>query len=454
MSLQSLIDNPKELLEIINECLKPKEIEKKEFGEVFTPIKLINEMLDKLPLEVWTNINLKWFDPAVGMGNFIIIIYLRLMETLKDIIKDDKERKKHILENMLYMSELNKKNVFILRQILDIKNEYKLNIFNGDTLKLDIKEYFNIDKFDIIIGNPPYNKGGIKSHTGNLLGDKNETIWTKFIEYSFKYLNINGFLVFINPLSWLKKSHSLHELILGKYIIWLQLWDNTQSKNNIDADIPISLYILKNKINNNNEKTEIISILKRRNLNILSNEYLNKKYSIPLAYNSIFYKLILFIETNKLKLEYSTKIVKSNDDKFKLPLEYELNDMLVIDTYTIKEGIIVNKINELHPDANKRKIIIANKSCFTGAFIDEGKLGLTGTHKFYILGDKLELILKLLKFKIMDIICHYTKYGQDFLDNEAFTYIPDIRKLNIDNIEEITFYKLLKLSNEELKILN
>jgi len=39
MSLQSLIDNPKELLELITECLKPKYIEKKQFGEVFIKIK-------------------------------------------------------------------------------------------------------------------------------------------------------------------------------------------------------------------------------------------------------------------------------------------------------------------------------------------------------------------------------------------------------------------------------
>jgi hypothetical protein len=37
MSLQSLIDSPKELLELINECLKPKLKEKQENGEVFTP---------------------------------------------------------------------------------------------------------------------------------------------------------------------------------------------------------------------------------------------------------------------------------------------------------------------------------------------------------------------------------------------------------------------------------
>jgi hypothetical protein len=42
MSLQSLIDKPKELLELIDSCLKPKDIEKKKFGEVFTPINFIN----------------------------------------------------------------------------------------------------------------------------------------------------------------------------------------------------------------------------------------------------------------------------------------------------------------------------------------------------------------------------------------------------------------------------
>jgi hypothetical protein len=428
MSLQSLIDRPKELLELINDCLKPKESEKKQYGEVFTPMELINEMLDKLPVDVWKNKELKWFDPASGMGNFTIAVYLRLMESLKDEIKEDELRKKHILENMLYMSELNKKNVLICKEIFDLGGKYKLNIHEGDTLKLNIKDEWEIDGFDIVMGNPPYNKGGIRSHTGKKLGEKNETIWTKFVEKSFKWLKKDGYLMFINPLSWLKKSHSLHNTMLEKHIIWMKLWDNSQSKEIINADIPISLYVLQNKLNIDKMKTEIISILKRRNLKISSNEYLNKNYSIPLAYHSIFNKLINFIETNNLKLEYHTKTVKSSGIKTKLPSKYELKDMLAIDTYTINDGIMIKKALEFHQDANKRKLIIANKASFNGAFIDDGKLGLTGNHKFYIIGDELELIMKMLSYKIINIISHYTKYGQDFLDNEAFTYIPDIRK--------------------------
>jgi hypothetical protein len=210
---------------------------------------------------------------------------------------------------------LNKKNALICNQIFDINNEYKLNIYNGDTLEFKPFVTFKVTQFDIIIGNPPYNKGGIRSHTGKQLGKKNETIWTKFIEKSLKWLKIDGYLAFINPLSWLKKSHSLHDIMLEKHIIWMKLWDDSQSKSMINADIPISLYVLQNKINNDNDKTEIISEIKRKKMSTVANVYLDKKYSIPLAFHNIFNKLTNFIEKNNCNLEYNTKTVKSTGIK-------------------------------------------------------------------------------------------------------------------------------------------
>mgnify|MGYP000944212508 CR=1 FL=1 len=192
MSIQSLIDKPKQLLELINECLKPKDVEKKKFGEVFTPMKIVNEMLDKLPKKVWKNKELRWLDPATGMGNFPIAIYLRLMEGLKDDIKNEKERKKHILENMLYMCELNKKNVLICKQIFDINNEYKLNLYEGDTLKMKLKEVFNVGKFDVIVGNPPYNKEVVK-HNISL------PLYNEFVEM---FIDKCKYMVFIIPSRW------------------------------------------------------------------------------------------------------------------------------------------------------------------------------------------------------------------------------------------------------------
>ena len=461
MSLQSLIDKPKELLELIDSCLKPKQKEKEENGEVFTPMSLVFEMLDNLDKHyinqhgrsIFTEKGFKWFDPAAGMGNFPVAVYLKLMEGLKQQIPDDDERKKHIIENMLYISEINKKNVFICHQIFNMNSQYKLNIYEGNTLELDVVSVWGIapNMFDVILGNPPYNKGGIRSHTGKHLGDKNETIWTKFVEKTFgEWLKPGGFLAFINPLSWLKKSHSLHNDMLEKHVVWLKLWDDSQSKGAINADIPISLYVLQNTLNTTNKKTEIISQIKRKKLTTTSFEYLNKNYSIPLAFHSIFDKLIQFIEKHNCSLEYKTKTIKSSGTKAKIPSEYTLEDMWAIDTYTLNEGILVKKATEQHADANKRKLIIANKRGFKGAFIDEGKLSLTGNHKFYILGDNLELIKKIMDFNISVVISDYPKYGQSFLDNEAFKYLPDIRKLGIADITEDEFYKLIGLTRQEI----
>jgi tRNA1(Val) A37 N6-methylase TrmN6 len=48
-----------------------------------------------------------------------------------------------------------------------MNNQYKLNLYEGDTLELDIVSVWGlqVNSFDVILGNPPYNKGGIRSHT-------------------------------------------------------------------------------------------------------------------------------------------------------------------------------------------------------------------------------------------------------------------------------------------------
>jgi hypothetical protein len=453
-NLNSLLDSPLGFIELINNCLKPKQTERQENGMVFTPINIIENILNNLNAHyikenkksIFEDLTLKWS----SMGNFSVVLYLKLMDGLALQIIDPNERKQYILENMMYITESNKKNAYIYRLIFNNNNNFKINLYEGDELNLNIKSTWNIEHFDIILENPPYNKGGIRSHTGKKLGDKNETIWTKFVKKNFESLKPNGYLISINPLSWLKHSHSLHKCFLEKHIIHLDLWDNSQSKLMLNADIPISLIILKNTINHTHKLTEIKSILKRKKLSITANVYLSFNHSIPLCYHSIFNKLTRFIEKHNLHLEYKTKTVKSVNPQIKIPINITVDDMWAVDTFTIKDGLIVKKATEMHPDANKKKIIISNKSSLRGSFIDEGILGLTGNHKFYILGQQLNLIYKLLNFKIIDIICQYTKYGQDFLDNEIFNFIPDIRKLNLNDITEESFYQLIELSFEEI----
>lgn len=252
MSLQSLIDKPKELLELIDSCLKPKKLEKDQFGEVFTPMYLINEMLDNLDKHyikengrsIFTEPSFKWFDPASGMGNFPVAVYLKLMEGLKPQIPNDEERKKHIIENMLYMSELNKKNVFISHQIFNINSQYKLNIYEGNSLELNTENVWGVKKFDVVMGNPPYNK----SKDGTLKGGYGgRSLWDLFVVKSLnEWVDDKKYLVFIHPPSWRKPEHYLWEVLGKKQLLYLKTYSKKEGNKIFGCSTLVDYYVLKN----------------------------------------------------------------------------------------------------------------------------------------------------------------------------------------------------------------
>ena len=50
---------------------------RKETAEDFTPEPLVNEMLDKLPQEVWSDQSKTFLDNSAGNGNFLVAILQR-----------------------------------------------------------------------------------------------------------------------------------------------------------------------------------------------------------------------------------------------------------------------------------------------------------------------------------------------------------------------------------------
>ena len=198
-----------EVLDYINKHLAPKDIERQTYGEIYTPLRLVNEMLDSLPEDVWSNPNLKWLDPANGMGNFPIMAFLRLCEGLKGIVKDPAT---HIIENMLFMIDINGKNNAVARKLFKkLAPDAKANIEKVDTEKgffANKPFVFNgkaIKDFDIIMGNPPYNPP--KTETG----PSGNSIWQKFVIKSHAMLNDKGYLLFIHPPGWKKPTDEVFE---------------------------------------------------------------------------------------------------------------------------------------------------------------------------------------------------------------------------------------------------
>jgi hypothetical protein len=224
---ESFIKDEK-ILKTIRERLVVRKDQKDQDGEVFTPIKIVCDMLNNLPEEVWENETLTWLDPANGIGNFPIIVYYRLMQGLKSKIPDDKRRSKHIIEKMIFMIEKNTINANVCKKIfkmIDPRSTPNIHrgvffVENDDSSKKkktthkgkpgsigtkkiklriiddDWERQFGFYRFDIIMGNPPYNKDGVGKGGG--------VYWPRFVNKSFDVLKPNGYLTFIHPLGWRK----------------------------------------------------------------------------------------------------------------------------------------------------------------------------------------------------------------------------------------------------------
>jgi type I restriction-modification system DNA methylase subunit len=87
-----------------------KQDKQKQFGEVFTPVELVDEILDNLPSLVWSNPAKTWLDNSCGDGAFLVRVKTRLMEGLREWEPDDKKREFHILDKMIYGVELQRDN--------------------------------------------------------------------------------------------------------------------------------------------------------------------------------------------------------------------------------------------------------------------------------------------------------------------------------------------------------
>ncbi len=395
---------------------------KQDRGEVFTPISSITGsksaknyydmesenflggMLDYLPDEIWSNPDLKWLDPANGIGNFSICVYYRLMDGLKKIIPDITTRSRHIIQNMLYMVELDPDNVNASLGIFCYRSDGDIiqgNIYQGSFLTPDLIRTINRDptihkrwpeKFDVIMGNPPYNSGGCRVCSSSQKGKaRNMTLWPEFVKQALTMLRTDGFLTFITPLSWMRISHELHSTLLRLHMIWLEIWDDLQSRKMFrgGAKIPCSLYVLQNTQNITRQSTIIRSRIARQYLDrTYYHQYLDPTKNTPLAYFSIFNILEQFLQDNPdFKLKVLRKTVEGIGAPMVLPAHYLASNNLGVTTLLIKGdvGIMVQEMKSRHPDTDKAKLILANKTSTRGSFIDDGRLGLIGHHKFYIL---------------------------------------------------------------------
>ena len=435
----------KNILNIIKEHQTIRKGEKEKNGEVFTPIELIIENLDKLPLAVWKNPNLKWLDPANGIGNFPLVAYYKLMEGLKDIplYKDENKRSKHIIEEMLFMIEINNDNVEVCKQIFKTINEKaKPNIICADFLngeaewKDELMNKKNIESFDIIIGNPPYNSDGIK-HKGK------KNIYVFFVIKGLAILKKDGYMSYIHPPTYRIPNHkiqhtktNLNKIYTTKKILCIKMFSIVKTKKLMNVMINVDYIIIQNTANNEKYETKIIDVNEKEyNRIILPNTF------IPNYGLNILNKL-----ENSAKLNGNLKIVLTSEMHAQITSGDEYKNIHGIK----RKGIKICFSSLPHSLQNKRKLIINGIGSYNYVFYDErGEYGFTQSPVAII--EPSSNTLQLIQSKLFHYIADATKIiGNNFnIQTSLFLPMIDEKKIKIKN--QVELYQYFNFSNEEIE---
>ena len=407
-------------------------------------MELVSEMLNHLPTEVWSNPNLKWLDPANGMGNFPITVFLRLMEGLKEQFPNEKERKQHILEEQLYMIDINEKNCFVTKQIFG--NKYKLNIVCGDTLTTSTENEFKVKKFDIIMGNPPYQKENKK--TSKARGGKNSNLYIDFMVWAYEHLSDNGYLVFIHPQAWRKIGSKYLKYFFDRHILYLKL--NYGEKLFKNVSVKTDYYVVHNIPPQEISETTVDYEYekKRHEVVVMANQLIQISF-IPnilnpeiisilekIASRGVKYKCIINSDCHKTRKH----VQKGKDNKYKYPL------------YNTSGNPYEYFSSRPHKNQFDKKVILSNSGKLSPIY-DGGIYGTT-QHSMYILVDTERegiTIMNTMKSKLYKFLVDTCKWSNFTNENKLFDYLKYPKEM-VSTDDDVNRY--FGLTEDEIEIIN
>lgn len=182
--------------ELLFKMMSLDRINKSQNNMITTPPHIAEDMINILPDDVWVS-STKFLDPVCKSGIFLHKIYNKLMESESLIAEfpDELERRNHILQKQIYGIALDRAcQLFTIRTVYGTLNTAN-NIKLAESLKVNaiqnvIEKEFKGMQFEVVTGNPPYQRGGDIDFT--------------FLGYKIS----NKYLCMITPAKWQTAEYS------------------------------------------------------------------------------------------------------------------------------------------------------------------------------------------------------------------------------------------------------
>jgi hypothetical protein len=433
--------------ELIEKHFIPSNDEKKQNAEVPTPVKLVDEMLDKIPAEFWKTPK-KVFEPCCGKGNFVLGIFDRFYEGLKKAYPDEIERCRVIMTDCIYYADLTTLNVFITTEILKChvqsycgldELDYAFHSNVGDTLELDVLNKWNIEGFDAVIGNPPYQPPSNNKKGG-------ASIWNEFVELSLlKLVKKNGYLVFVHPALWRKPDNKLREQMFSKQIHYLSIHNKIEGNKVFGATTRFDYYLLENIPT---YKTTHVVFEDKKEYDILITK------EIPFIPNfgwSIFEKVFKKLNNNGIMTNRDSDchtsrkyVSRIKTDEYK----YEL-----LNSISKTKGKTFCYSSRPHKVQQHKKVLFSNGETIV-PFYDDAQLGVTEGGLYTIVNNEIEgkKLVEYLNTHIIVYLMKATKWSNFETAKQLFWYIPLPTDIECVNNESVNNY--FNLTEEECNIIN
>ena len=458
--------------------------------EVFTPPNLVNDILDLLPAELWSNPNARFLDPVSKSGVFLREIAKRLMQGLESLIPDRQERINHILSKQLYgiaitelTSLLSRRTLYCSKtangqySICDSFDSEEGNIHyermqhswqagkcsycganrevyeRDETLENYAYNFIHTDnpekifnmKFDVIVGNPPYQL----SDGGH--GRSASPIYHKFVEQA-KKLNPR-YLTMIIPARWYAGGKGLDdfrkEMLEDKNIRKLVDFENS---NDVFPGVDVAggiCYFLRDR--DNQGLCEVTNLI---NGEIVRSERPLSEFSIFIRHSRAV-PIIRKVKTKEVG-KYFLNTVVSSSKPFGIRGHHKPSKSGIPCYFTQRQGILFVKPEEITDNSNflqKYKLLIprapiAGQTDFSKpvGFYYEGnvriaKPGEACTESWLVAfsSDSLNEVISFKSYlftKTFRFLLLQTVVSQDVTRNN-FQFVPDLGKYDCEYTDKM-----------------